>query len=57
MTNQKPVNRYLICETIKKYEYYYVWADTPNDALLKHKEHYGDSEYYDAEYGNTIKGE
>ena len=49
--------KYLICEKMEKYEYYYVYADTPDDAILKHNEHRGESEYYDAEYGDTLNVE
>ena len=51
------MKKYLICETLKKYEYYHVYADTPDDAILKHKEHHNDSQYYDAEYGDTLNVE
>ena len=49
--------KFMICEKMEKYEYYYVCADTPDDAIRKHKEHRNDSEYYDAEYGNTLNVE
>ena len=51
------MNKYLVCEKIEKYEYYYVYADTPDDAILKHNEHRGESEYYDTEYGDTLNVE
>ena len=51
------MNKYLVCEKMEKYEYYYVHADTPDDAILKHKEHRNDSQYYDAEYGDTLNVE
>jgi len=57
MSRRNDMTRYLICEKMEKYEYYYVYADTPDDAILQHKEHRDDSEYYDAEYGDTLNVE
>lgn len=49
--------KYLICEKIEKYEYYYVYAESAEKAVVKHKESYSDSQYYDAEYGDTLNVE
>tara|TARA_E500000318_G_C3380382_1_gene141993 strand:- start:101 stop:268 length:168 start_codon:yes stop_codon:yes gene_type:complete len=51
------MNKYLICEKMEKYEYYYVYADTQDGAIEQHKEHRNDSQYYDAEYGDTLNVE
>ena len=49
--------KFLVCETLKKYEYYYVYAESAEEAVAKHKESYSDSQYYDAEYGETLNVE
>ena len=49
--------KFLVCETLKKYEYYYVYAESAEEAIAKHKESPSDSQYYDAEYGDTLNVE
>jgi len=50
-------SKFLVCETLKKHEYYYVSAESAEEAVIKHKESHVDSEYYDAEYGDTLNVE
>jgi len=49
--------KFLVCETLKKYEYYYVYAESAEEAIAKHKESHSESEYYDAEYAETLRVE
>ena len=50
-------SKFLVCETLKKYEYYYVSAESAEEAVVKHKESHVDSEYHDAKYGDTLNVE
>ncbi len=54
---QESYSRHLVCEKLEKYEYYYVYANSPEEAIAKHKAGYSKSEYHDAEYGNTLSVE
>ena len=51
------LKKYSVCETLKKYEYYHVYANSPEEAIAKHKAAPSDSSYYDAEYGDTLNVE
>ena len=51
------LKKYTVRETIKKHEYYYVYANNPDEAIEKHKDSYENSDCFDAVYADTLNVE